>query len=136
MKRRHERSSLVTWVQTFALPIYMRMRLIAAEVTREQLSRQLHDGLPYAIAIESESWEDFKNGSAKITQVIYIQRDSQKAIVLGHGGKRIKAVREAAQAELQEMLQRKIHLFLHVKVRENWPEDRERYRDLGLEYDV
>lgn len=114
----------------------MPMRLIAAEVTREHLFRQLHDELPYAIAVESESWEEFKNGSAKITQVVYIQRDSQKAIVLGHGGKRIKAVREAAQAELQEMLQRKIHLFLHVKVRENWPEDRERYRDLGLEYDV
>lgn len=114
----------------------MPMRLIAAEVTREHLFRQLHDELPYAIAVESESWEEFKNGSAKITQVVYIQRDSQKAIVLGHGGKRIKAVREAAQAELEEMLQRKIHLFLHVKVRENWPEDRERYRDLGLEYDV
>ncbi len=114
----------------------MPMRLIAAEVTREHLFRQLHDELPYAIAVESESWEEFKNGSAKITQVVYIQRDSQKAIVLGHGGKRIKAVREAAQAELEEMLQRKIHLFLHLKVRENWPEDRERYRDLGLEYDV
>lgn len=114
----------------------MPMRLIAAEVTREHLFRQLHDELPYAIAVESESWEEFKNGSAKISQVVYIQRDSQKAIVLGHGGKRIKAVREAAQVELEEMLQRKIHLFLHVKVRENWPEDRERYRDLGLEYDV
>jgi GTP-binding protein Era len=114
----------------------MPMRLIAAEVTREHLFRQLHDELPYSIAVESESWEEFKNGSAKITQVVYIQRDSQKAIVLGHGGKRIKTVREAAQAELEAMLERKIHLFLHVKVRENWPEDRERYRDLGLEYDV
>jgi GTPase len=114
----------------------MPMRLIAAEVTREHLFRQLHDELPYSLAVESESWEEFKDGSAKITQVIYIQRDSQKAIVLGHGGKRIKAVREAAQGELEQMLERRIHLFLHVKVREGWPEDRERYRDLGLEYDV
>jgi GTP-binding protein Era len=114
----------------------MPMRLIAAEVTREHLFRQLHDELPYAIAVESESWEEFKNGSAKITQVVYVQRDSQKAIVLGQGGRRIKAVREAAQAELEAMLERKIHLFMHVKVRENWPEDRERYRDIGLEYDV
>ena len=112
------------------------MRLLAAEVTREHLFRQLHDELPYSIAVESESWEEFKNGSAKITQVVYIQRDSQKAIVLGHGGKRIKAGREAAQAELEQMLERKIHLFLHVKVREGWTEDRERYRDLGLDYDV
>ena len=112
------------------------MRLIAAEVTREHLFRQLHDELPYAIAVESESWEEFKNGSAKITQVVYVQRDSQKAIVLGQGGRRIKAVREAAQAELEAMLERKVHLFVHVKVRENWPEDRERYRDMGLEFDV
>jgi GTP-binding protein Era len=114
----------------------MPMRLLAAEVTREHLFRQLHDELPYSIAVESESWEEFKDGSARIGQVVYIQRDSQKAIVLGHGGKRIKAVREAAQGELEAMLERKIHLFLHVKVREGWPEDRERYRDLGLEYDV
>lgn len=114
----------------------MPMRLLAAEVTREHLFRQLHDELPYSIAVESESWEEFKDGSARIGQVVYIQRDSQKAIVLGHGGKRIKAVREAAQAELEAMLERKIHLFLHVKVREGWPEDRERYRDIGLEYDV
>jgi GTP-binding protein Era len=114
----------------------MPMRLLAAEVTREHLFRQLHDELPYSIAVESESWEEFKDGSARIGQVVYIQRDSQKAIVLGHGGKRIKAVREAAQGELEAMLERKIHLFLHVKVREGWPEDRERYRDIGLEYDV
>ena len=114
----------------------MPMRLIAAEVTREHLFRQLHDELPYSVAVESESWEEFKDGSAKISQVVYVQRDSQKAIVLGHGGKRIKAIREAAQGELEAMLERRIHLFLHVKVREDWPEDRERYRDLGLEYDI
>lgn len=114
----------------------MPMRLIAAEVTREHLFRQLHDELPYSIAVESESWEEFKDGSVKITQVIYVQRDSQKPIVLGQGGRRIKSIREAAQRELEAMLGRRVHLFLHVKVKEDWPEDRERYRDLGLEYDV
>lgn len=114
----------------------MPMRLIAAEVTREHLFRQLHDELPYAVAVESESWEEFKDGSAKISQVVYVQRDSQKAIVLGQGGRRIRSIRQAAQAELEGMLGRRIHLFLHVKVREDWPEDRARFRDLGLEYDV
>ncbi|GIK96710.1 MAG: GTPase Era [Alphaproteobacteria bacterium] len=114
----------------------MPMRLIAAEVTREHLFRQLHDELPYAVAVESESWEEFKDGSAKISQVVYVQRDSQKAIVLGQGGRRIRSIRQAAQAELEGMLERRIHLFLHVKVREDWPEDRARFRDLGLEYDV
>jgi len=114
----------------------MPMRLIAAEVTREHLFRQLHDELPYAIAVETESWEEFKDGSIKINQIVYVQRDGQKAIVLGQGGRRIKAIREAAQFELEAMLGRKVHLFLYVKVREDWPEDRERYRDLGLEYDV
>lgn len=114
----------------------MPMRLLAAEVTREHLFRQLHDELPYAIAVESESWEEFKDGSARIGQVIYVQRDSQKGIVLGQAGRRIRAVRQAAQAELEAMLERRVHLFLHVKVREGWAEDRERYSDLGLDYDV
>jgi GTP-binding protein Era len=114
----------------------MPMRLVAAEVTREHLFRQLHDELPYSVAVESESWEDFKDGSAKITQVVYVQRDSQKAIVLGQGGRRIRSIRQAAQGELEAMLERRVHLFLHVKVRGDWPEDRERYRDLGLEYDL
>lgn len=114
----------------------MPMRLIAAEVTREHLFRQLHDELPYSVAVESESWEEFKDGSVKISQVVYVQRDSQKAIVLGQGGRRIRSIRQASQAELENMLGRRIHLFLHVKVREDWPEDRARFRDLGLEYDV
>jgi GTP-binding protein Era len=112
------------------------VRLLAAEITREHLFRQLHDELPYELAVEPETWEDFKDGSARIGQVIYIQRDSQKPIVLGHGGRRIKAVREAAQTEIAQLLGRKVHLFLHVNVRENWAEERERYRDLGLDYDA
>jgi GTP-binding protein Era len=112
------------------------VRLLAAEITREHLFRQLHDELPYELAVEPESWEEFKDGSARIGQVIFIQRDSQKPIVLGRGGQRIKAVREAAQAEIAQLLERKVHLFLHVTVRENWADERERYRDLGLDYDA
>ena len=114
----------------------MPQRLLAAELTREQLFLQLHRELPYALTVESESWEEFKDGSAKVNQVIFVRRDSQKAIVLGQGGQRIKAVREAAQAELEAMLGRPVHLFLYVKVRENWQDDRERYREMGLDFDA
>jgi GTP-binding protein Era len=112
------------------------VRLLAAEITREHLFRQLHDELPYELTVEPESWEEFNDGSARIAQVIFIQRESQKPIVLGRGGQRIKAVREAAQAEIGELLGRKVHLFLHVTVRETWADERERYRDLGLDYDA
>ena len=112
------------------------MRLLAAEVTREKLFLQLHQELPYALTVETEEWEEFADGSVKISQVVFVRRDSQKAIVLGAGGRRIKAVRTAAQADLESMLERRVHLFLYVKVREGWPEDRERYRALGLDYDV
>jgi GTP-binding protein Era len=111
------------------------MRMLASEVTREHLFRQLHEEVPYALTVETESWEEFKDGSAKVTQVIYVARDSQKAIVIGKGGSRIKQVREAAQAELQEMMDRQVHLFLFVKVRENWQEDPERYREMGLDFE-
>ena len=111
------------------------VRLLAAEVTREHLFRQLHEEVPYALTVETEAWEEFKDGSAKVSQVIYVARDNQKAIVLGKGGSRIKQVREAAQAELVEMLERKVHLFLFVKVRENWQEDPERYREMGLDFE-
>lgn len=114
----------------------MPMRLLAAEITREQLFNQLHQELPYALTVESETWEEFKDGSVKINQVIYVRRENQRAIVLGRGGQRIKAVRAAAQAELERMLGRRVHLFLFVKVRADWPEDPERYRELGLEFDV
>jgi GTP-binding protein Era len=114
----------------------MPQRLLAAEVTREQLFRQLHQEVPYSLIVESEAWEEFKDGSVKIDQTIFVERESQKAIVVGKAGARIKAVREAAQRELEAMLERRVHLFLQVKVRENWAEDRGRFRDLGLDYDV
>jgi GTP-binding protein Era len=111
------------------------VRLLAAEVTREHLFRQLHEEVPYALTVETESWEEFKDGSAKVSQTIYVARDSQKAIVIGKRGSRIKQVREAAQAELEQMLERKLHIFLFVKVRENWQEDPERYREMGLDFE-
>ena len=111
------------------------VRLLASEVTREHLFRQLHDEVPYALTVETEAWEEFKDGSAKVSQVVYVTRDSHKSIVLGKGGSRIKQVREAAQKELEQMLERKLHLFLFVKVRENWQEDPERYREMGLDFE-
>jgi len=111
-------------------------RLIAAEVTREQVFLQLHDELPYASTVETEQWEDKADGSVRIEQVIYVQRPSQRAIVLGEGGKRIKTIGARARAELEHMLERRVHLFLFVKVRQNWIDDRERFEALGLDYDA
>jgi GTP-binding protein Era len=111
-------------------------RVIAAEVTREQLFLQLRDELPYGSTVETERWDDKKDDSVRIAQVIFVQRRSQRAIVLGEGGQRIKAIGARARAELERMLDRRVHLFLFVKVRENWVEDRERYSALGLDYDV
>ncbi len=109
-------------------------RLLASEVTREQMFLQLHDELPYASTVETEGWEEKSDGSARITQVIYVRRDTQKAIVLGHGGQQIKKIGARARLELEKLLERRIHLFLFVKVREDWPEDRERYEAMGLEF--
>src|SRR5204863_5521083 len=111
-------------------------RWIAAEVTREQVFLQLHDELPYAATVETESWQERRDGSARIDQVIYVQRPSQRAIVLGDKGQRIKTIGARARAELEQMLERRIHLFLFVKVRENWIEDPERYVALGLDYNA
>jgi len=113
----------------------MPQRLLAAEVTREQLYLQLHDELPYETTVETESWEEFKDGSVKISQTIFVQRPTQKAIVLGKGGKRIKHISEKSRSELEAMMERRVHLFLFVKVRENWLEDRERFQAIGLEFD-
>jgi GTP-binding protein Era len=110
------------------------MRLLAAEITREHLFRQLHQELPYALTVETDSWEEFDNGSAKVQQTIFVARDNQKAIVVGKGGARIKAVREAAQKELEEAMERPVHLFLFVKVRANWADDPEHYRAIGLDW--
>lgn len=113
----------------------MPMRLLAAEVTREKLFLQLHQELPYAATVETEEWEEFDDGSVKIRQVIYVQRDSQKAIVLGKGGARVKQIGLAARTELAAFLERPVHLMLFVKVRENWTEDPERYSVWGLDFE-
>jgi GTP-binding protein Era len=109
-------------------------RFLAAEVTREALYNRLHDELPYASTVETESWKNFRDGSVRIEQAIFVERDSQKAIVLGKGGRTIKELGQTARAELEEMLERKVHLFLFVKVRERWGEDPERYREMGLTF--
>ena len=111
-------------------------RLTAAEITREQLYLQLHKELPYAAAVETESWKDQDDGSLRIEQVVYVERGSQKAIVLGKKGSRVKSIGEAARKELEEIFERRVHLFLFVKVRGNWGDDPERYRDLGLDFDA
>ena len=112
------------------------MRLLAAETTREKLFLKLHQELPYALTVETDSWEDFKDGSVKLNQTIYVGKTQHKAICLGKGGATIKAVRAAAQADLEAALGRKVHLFLFVKVRENWINDPERYRSWGLTFNV
>lgn len=112
----------------------MPMRLLAAEITREKIFLQLGDELPYSATVESDKWEEFKDGSVKISQTIYVLRDTQKAIFLGKGGTRIKALGAAARKELEEILERRVHLSLFVKVREKWTDDPERYRDWGLDF--
>ena len=109
-------------------------RMVAAEITREQLYLQLHAELPYASAIETEKWEDRKDGSTVIHQQILVERDSQKAIVLGKGGAQLKKIGQAAREAIADQLGRKVHLFLHVKVNPKWDEDRSLYKDIGLEW--
>ncbi|MDP2122108.1 MAG: GTPase Era [Hoeflea sp.] len=110
------------------------MRQLAAEITREKLYLRLHQELPYASHVETERWEEKKDGSVRIEQVIYVERDSQKKIVLGHKGETIKAIGQASRKEIAEILEQKVHLFLFVKVRSNWGNDPERYREIGLEF--
>ena len=110
------------------------MRQLAAEITREKLYLRLHQELPYSSTVETERWEEKPDGSVRIEQVIYIERDSQKKIVLGEKGATIKAIGSAARKEIAEILEQKVHLFLFVKVRENWGDDPERYREMGLEF--
>jgi GTPase len=109
-------------------------RMLAAEVTREQLYLQLHAELPYASAVETEKYEERKDGSVAIHQQILVGRRTQKAIVLGKGGAMIRAIGEAARAELSQLLGRKVHLFLHVKVKPDWEEDRSLYKEIGLDW--
>ncbi|MET0359262.1 MAG: GTPase Era [Pararhizobium sp.] len=110
------------------------MRQLAAEITREKLFLRLHQELPYSSHVETEGWEEKKDGSVRIEQVIYVERDSQKKIALGKNGDAIKAISMAARKELSEILEQPVHLFLFVKVRENWGDDPERFREMGLEF--
>jgi GTP-binding protein Era len=110
------------------------MRMIAAEVTREKLTLRLHEELPYQLTVETEKWEDKPDGSTRIDQLVYVMRDGHKGIVLGHKGETIKAVGQAARAELTEFLGRPVHLFLQVKVRPGWMEEKERFQEMGLDF--
>ncbi|MCT8990911.1 GTPase Era [Chelativorans sp. SCAU2101] len=110
------------------------MRQLAAEITREKIYLRLHQELPYSAHVETEKWEERKGGSVRIEQVIYVEREGQKKIVLGHKGATIRAIGQAAREELCHLLEQKVHLFLFVKVRENWSDDPERYREMGLEF--
>lgn len=110
------------------------MRMIAAEITREKLTLRLHEEIPYQLTVETEAWEERKDGSAKVDQIVYVARPGHKGIVLGKGGETIKAVGQAARAELEEFMGRRVHLFLQVKVRENWLDEAERYNEMGLDF--
>ena len=110
------------------------LRQLAAEITREKLFLKLHQELPYQSTVETESWQERKDGSVRIEQTIYVERESQRKIVLGKGGQSIKAIGEASRREITKLIERPAHLFLFVKVREGWGEDPERYRQMGLEY--
>lgn len=111
-------------------------RMLAAEIVREQLYLQLHQELPYRATVETDLWQEREDGSVRIEQTIYVERESQRSIVLGKGGARIKSIGQAARGELEKILERRVHLFLFVKVREKWEEDPERYRAIGLDFDV
>jgi len=118
--------------QTADLPA----RLLAAEITREKLYLRVHEELPYSATVETTSFEEAKNGSVRIEQNIYVERDSQRPIILGKGGQTLKWIGENARKDLIEILDRQVHLFLYVKVKENWAEEREFYSGMGLEFDV
>ncbi len=111
----------------------IQLRFLASEITREKLYERLHDELPYASTVETETWEERKDGSVRIGQIIFVERDTQKMIVLGKGGQTIKQIGQLARTELEALFERKVHLFLFVKVRENWAEDPERLRNMGLD---
>ena len=110
------------------------LRSLAAEITREKLFTRLHDELPYQSHVETDQWKTLADGSARIEQTIFVERDSQKKIVIGEGGRTIKAISQSARKEIAEAAEQKVHLFLFVKVRANWADDPERYREMGLEF--
>jgi GTP-binding protein Era len=131
-----ERAPLGPWMYPEDEVSDLPQRMLAAEITREKAFLKLHEELPYALTVETEQWEERPDGSARIDQVIYIQRESQKAIVVGKGGHQIKAIGAAAREELEALLERRVHLFLHVKVKEDWQERRTHYSEMGLDFDV
>ena len=110
------------------------LRHLAAEITREKLFLRLHEELPYQLTVETDQWQERPDGSARVEQTVYVTRESQRKIVLGKGGQGIKAIGADARRELMEILERPVHLFLFVKVREGWGDDPERYREMGLEF--
>ena len=110
------------------------LRQLAAEITREKVFERLHQELPYQSTVETDVWKDLRGGAVRIEQTIYVERESQRKIVLGKGGQAIKAIGEASRKEIAGILDAKVHLFLHVKVREGWGDDPERYRQMGLEF--
>ncbi len=111
----------------------VQLRFMASEITREKIYNRLHEELPYSSTVETEGWEERKDGSVKIDQVIYVERDTQKAIVLGKGGQTVKILGSQAREDMEKYFERRVHLFIFVKVRENWAEDPERLRMMGLE---
>jgi GTP-binding protein Era len=111
-------------------------RVLASEITREKAFLRLHEELPYELTVETESWEERKDGSAKIDQIIYVARESQRKIAIGAKGQTIKNIGELARKEMEEAFDRRIHLFVHVKVREGWTEERALYQRLGLDWDA
>jgi GTP-binding protein Era len=111
-------------------------RMLASEITREKVYLRVHEELPYAASVETTAFEERKDGSARIEQTIYVEREGQRGILLGKNGQTLKWIGEASRKELGELLDRTVHLFLHVKVRETWAEERETYRDMGLDFDV
>jgi GTPase len=112
------------------------MRVLAAEITREKMMLRLHDELPYESTVETESWKEQKDGSVRIEQTIFVARDSQKKIAIGANGAAVKQIGSAAREELERLLEKRVHLFLFVKVRENWADERARYDALGLNWDA
>jgi GTP-binding protein Era len=110
------------------------MRSLAAEITREKLFERLHDELPYQATVETDSWKDLPDGSARIEQTIFVAKEGHRRMVIGEGGRTIKAIGAAARKDIAAANDSNVHLFLHVKVRENWLDDPERYRAMGLDF--
>jgi GTP-binding protein Era len=110
------------------------LRMLAAEITREKIYERLHEELPYQSTVETDQWQQRPDGSVRIEQTVFVERDSQRKIVLGKGGQTIKAIGQAARKEIAEIAEAPVHLFIFVKVRENWSDDPERYREMGLEF--